>query len=178
VTYDPLSRLLLTPVDPQAPERVRRMRVLGVGEHAEPAFDACARRLARATSAPYAMVTFVGEERQFRAGLYAPPGAGEDRVLARDRGFCPHVVVRRRALVLDDVADFPRFATNPLVDENGIRAYLGAPLVDDGGMVLGTVCACDTAPRCWGPEALATAKSLAAEVAHEILRRQGGRTSA
>ncbi|MGQ4418017.1 GAF domain-containing protein, partial [Streptomyces sp. SAS_269] len=140
-----------------------------------PALDAFADHLARLTGAPYAMVNFVGEDRQFFAGLRVPvaaPVVREDgsrpevgRVLPRDHGFCPHVVVRRKALVLEDVRDYPRFAGNPVVDEYGIRSYLGAPLIDSSGMALGTVCAADVAPRAWGRTGLETIKSLAAELA-------------
>ncbi|GAA3308660.1 hypothetical protein GCM10020295_71320 [Streptomyces cinereospinus] len=68
------------------------------------------------------------------------------RFLPRDHGFCPHVVARRKALVLDDVRDYPRFAGNPVVDEYGVHSYLGAPLVDTTAMVLGTVCVADVSP--------------------------------
>jgi GAF domain-containing protein len=172
VTYDPIGRLLLTPVDPEAPERVRRLRWLGLGDRAEPGFDAFAQRLAGLTGAPYAVVNFVGEERQFLAGLHTPRGVRGRRSHARDHGFCPHVVVRRKALVLEDVRDFPRFAANPLADESGIRSYLGAPLIDRTGMVLGTVAACDTEPRRWGRAGLDTVKSLAAELVVRIHRME------
>ncbi|MEU0601183.1 GAF domain-containing protein [Streptomyces sp. NPDC006393] len=90
------------------------------------------------------------------------------RHLARDHSFCPHVVARRRALVLEDVRDYPRFAGNPVVDEFGIRSYLGAPLIDSTGMVLGTVCVVDVTPRPWGREGLDTIKSAAAELTRRL----------
>ncbi|MFJ9732333.1 GAF domain-containing protein [Streptomyces sp. NPDC101171] len=171
----PVRGLLLTPEDKEAPARTSRLRGLGLGERTEPALDAFADHLARLTGAPYAMVNFVGEDRQFFAGLRTPataPVVRADgtrpeigRVLPRDHGFCPHVVVRRKALVLEDVRDYPRFAGNPVVDEYGIRSYLGAPLLDSSGMALGTVCAADVAPRVWGRSGLETIKSLAAELA-------------
>ncbi|WP_066943303.1 GAF domain-containing protein [Streptomyces lushanensis] len=172
--YDPIGRLLLTPVDQDAPARVVRLRELGLGERPEPVLDAFARELAQVTGAPYAMVNFVGEERQFFAGLYAPPGAGDGRYMARDLGYCPYVVVRRRALVLEDVQDFPRFAANALVDEIGIRSYLGAPLMDRTGLALGTVCVIDTEPRRWGRPGLDTIKSCAAELMTRIHRGEDG----
>ncbi|MFE3634609.1 GAF domain-containing protein [Streptomyces sp. NPDC059168] len=171
----PVRGLLLTPEDTEAPARTSRLRGLGLGERPEPALDAFADHLARLTGAPYAMVNFVGADRQFFAGLRAPvpaPVVRDDgsrpavgRVLPRDHGFCPHVVVRRKALVLEDVRDYPRFAGNPVVDEYGIRSYLGAPLLDSSGMALGTVCAADVAPRPWGRTGLETIKTLAAELA-------------
>ncbi|MET9493738.1 GAF domain-containing protein [Streptomyces sp. NPDC006552] len=179
MTYDATGRLLLTPVDREAPARGRRLRALGLGLRPERAFDLFAARLAHVTGAPYAMVNFIDENRQFFAGLHTPDGAhhGGDlgaaaagagtgaRYLARDHGYCPHVVVRRKALVLEDVCDYPRFAGNPVVDEIGIRSYLGAPLLDDRtGLALGTVCVVDTAPRPWGRAGLATIKASAGEL--------------
>ncbi|MEU9878613.1 GAF domain-containing protein [Streptomyces phaeochromogenes] len=193
MTYDPprpAGRLLLTPEDKEAPARTRRLRVLGLGQHTEPFLDAFADRLAELAGAPYAMVNFIDEERQFFAGLHTPYGgipaeppteARTDatkprigRYMARDHGFCPHVVVRHKALVLEDVRDYPRFAGNPVVDEFGIHSYLGAPLIDRTGIALGTVCVSDVEPRPWGRAGLDTIKSMAAELVERIELREGG----
>ncbi|BDH06609.1 MULTISPECIES: GAF domain-containing protein [Streptomyces] len=183
--YEPARRvrgLLLTPEDKEAPARTSRLRRLGLGERPEPALDAFADHLAQVTGAPYAMVNFIGEQRQYFAGLSAPPtgplaparegGARAEagRGLPREHGFCPYVVVRHKALVLEDVRDYPRFAGNPIVDDLGIRSYLGAPLIDSSGMVLGTVCAADTEPRTWGKSGLEAIKAMAAELAVRIER--------
>lgn len=187
-SYDPTSHLLLTPEDHEAPARVTRLRELGIGEVPVPEFDEFARRLAQITGAPYAMVNFIDEDRQYFAGLYAPgsdrtvelgpaqPAPEVGRVMARDHGYCPHVIVRRKALVLEDVCDYPRFAGNPVVDEIGIRSYLGAPLIDRTGMAIGTVCVVDQEPRPWGRQGLETIKGMAAELVDQIHRmeqRQG-----
>lgn len=191
MTYDPIGHLLLTPVDKEAPVRARRLRGLGIGQYPEPAFDVFAARLADLARAPCSMVNFIDEHRQFFAGLHAPDGAlavtdpatgsvvpagGGDvrRYLPRDHGYCPHVVVRRKALVLEDVRDFPRFAGNPLVDESGVRSYLGAPLIDRTGIALGTVCVVDVEPRRWGRAGLDTIKGMAAELVEQIHRREDG----
>ncbi|MFF5493559.1 GAF domain-containing protein [Streptomyces aquilus] len=186
MSYDPVrpaGRLLLTPEDKEAPARARRLHGLGLGERPEPALDAFADRLAEVTGAPYAMVNFLDAYGQFFAGLHVPavrpvlvdadrPRPELGRRLARDQGFCPHVVVRRKALVLEDVSDYPRFAGNPVVDEFGIRSYLGAPLIDRGGMVLGTVCVADVEPRPWGKSGLETIKSAAAELVARVERME------
>jgi GAF domain-containing protein len=176
----PVRGLLLTPEDKEAPARVHRLRRLGLADRPDPVLDAFAGHLAQLTGALYAMVNFIGEEHQFFAGLSAPvtaPVVRDDgsraeigRVLPRDHGFCPHVVVRRKALVLEDVRDYPRFAGNPVVDGYGIRSYLGAPLIDSSGMTLGTVCAADIAPRAWGRPGLETIKALAADLTVRLER--------
>ncbi|MCX4966064.1 GAF domain-containing protein [Streptomyces sp. NBC_00654] len=182
------GRLLLTPVDRDGLVRAERLRALGLGERADTSFesfDAFADKVAEVTATPFSMVNFIDENRQFFAGLHTPAGnrRGTDlgaaaagsgrsaRYMARDHGYCPHVLVRRKALVLDDVCDYPRFAGNPVVDEIGIRSYLGAPLIDRTGIALGTVCAVDTVPRPWGRAGLATIKSLAQEIVVQIDRR-------
>ncbi|MFC8918581.1 GAF domain-containing protein [Streptomyces sp. NPDC047821] len=189
MTYDPTGHLLLTPVDREAPLRVQRLRQLGIGERPDPDFDAFADKLAQVTGAPYSMVNFIDENRQFFAGLHTPngtqsaeqlnataaAGGGVSRYMARDHGYCPHVVVRRKALVLEDVCDYPRFAGNPVVDEIGIRSYLGAPLIDRTGTALGTICVVDTEPRPWGRPGLETIKSLAAELVEQIHLREDSR---
>lgn len=186
MSYDPTAHLLLTPDDNDAPHRVVRLRELGIGEAPVPEFDEFARKLARVTGAPYAMVNFIDENRQFFGGLYTPAvdqalelgrpadpeAGGVGRVMARDHGYCPHVVVRRKALVLEDVCDYPRFAGNPVVDEIGIRSYLGAPLIDRTGMALGTVCVVDQEPRPWGRQGLETIKTMAADLVDQIHQRE------
>ncbi|MGG8407047.1 GAF domain-containing protein, partial [Streptomyces sp. 12297] len=176
--YESTGHLLLTPVDREAPARAERLRALGLGERADAEFDAFARRIADTARTPYAAVNFIDQDRQFFAGLYhrpdAPAGAYTGRLLARDHGYCPHVVVRRRALVLEDVRDFARFAPNAVVDESGVRSYLGAPLTDRQGFVLGTVCAVDLEPRRWGRAGLDTIKELAAELMNVIHGREDG----
>ncbi|MET8665894.1 GAF domain-containing protein [Streptomyces tendae] len=183
MTYDPprpAGRLLLTPEDREAPARVQRLRRLGLAERPDPALDAYAGHLSGLIEAPYAMVNFLVQGGQFFAGLRVPEvppvtrGDGTSpefgRVQARDHGFCPHVVVRRKALVLEDVRDYPRFAGNPVVDAFGIRSYLGAPLIDSTGTVLGTVSAADVRPRTWGTAGLATIKSAATDLVRRIER--------
>ncbi|MBW5481484.1 GAF domain-containing protein [Streptomyces bambusae] len=176
--YESTGHLLLTPVDREAPARVLRLRELGLGERVDAGLDAFAGRVARTLDAPYAGVNFIDEERQFFAGLHHAPQAQPSdypaRALARDHGYCPHVVVRRRALVLEDVRDIARFAGNAVVDESGVRSYLGAPLTDRLGVVLGTVCAVDVVPRRWGTEGLATIKALAAELVADFHAREDG----
>lgn len=182
MNHDSANDLRLTPPDPEAPKRMQRLRELGLGDAPDIEFDEFAQRMAQLTATPFAVVNFLGENRQYYAGLYTavggrggasrPAGAEVDRAVDREHGFCPHVVARRKALVLDDVCDYPRFAGNPVVDEAGVRSYLGAPLIDRTGTTLGTICVVDTEPRPWGRAGLETIKSLAAEVVDRIHQRE------
>lgn len=177
-------RLTITPDDPGATERAKRLRDLGIGNLPDPEFDQLAKELTELTGAPYAMVNFIDEDHQYFAGLAAPDadvasqamvGASDTpevgREMDRDHGYCPHVVVRGKALVLGDVCDYPRFAGNPVVDKIGIRSYLGAPLIDDEGNTLGTVCVVDTETHDWGRPGLDIIKGMAAKVMDRIRER-------
>lgn len=165
------SSLLMQPSDPDAPQRALRLRELGLGQGADPALDEFARELALAgrelvgsETPPFAMVNFV-TDKQFLGGLYVPDGEVQlGREVPLDHGYCPHVVVRKKALVLDDVCDYPRFAGNPVVDKLGIRTYVGAPLIDDAGNALGTVCIIDSQPRPWGHPGLDLIKGRAEDL--------------
>lgn len=171
--------------------RTRRLRGLGLNDpSADEAFDRFAHLAASITRAPIAMVNFINDERQMFRGLYIPPSSADaraedgsswaDRGIAFDlptremplsHGFCPHVVAQRSPLALDDILAYPRFAGNPVVDELGVRAYLGAPLVDDTNTVIGTVCVLDREPRQWGRERLRDIQHLAEALLSEIRLR-------
>lgn len=174
---------MFIPADEEAPRRIARLRELGLGERPEPEFDEFARRLAGIAGAPLAMVNFLREHEQYFAGLYAPgfvqggpgtPALPDDpaRFMRMEQGWCPHVVARRKPLILDDVCDYPRFAGNPVVDQFNIRAYMGAPLIDQTGTAIGTVCVVDTRRREWGDlAALAFIKAQASELLAIISQR-------
>ncbi|MEV6206335.1 GAF domain-containing protein [Kitasatospora sp. NPDC051914] len=172
-------------------DRTRRLRSLGLNDPSpDEAFDRFAHLAASITRAPIAMVNFINDERQMFRGLYIPPNPAQaqpveddawaDRGIAFDlparemplsHGFCPHVVAQRSPLALDDILAYPRFAGNPVVDELGVRAYLGAPLVDDTNTVIGTVCVLDREPRQWGRERLKDIQHLAEALLSEIRLR-------
>lgn len=148
-------------------QRRLRLQVLGLNTvEAEATFDRVARLAASFTQAPLAMVNFINDERQMFRGMYVPPTSPDDKANADGRGivfdlsdiareapnnygFCPHVVAQGSQLALDDVFDYPRFRGNPLVNDMGVRSYLGTPLRDNTGMILGTVCVADMVARTW-----------------------------
>src|SRR3954464_10779683 len=142
--------------DKEAFRRAAPLRELGIKEEPDPEFDEFARHLAQKLDAPFAMVNIIGPERQYFAGLYpsqdrrVAPETDPFRTMACDRGYCMCVVTRRSAMALDEVMDYHLFADNPVVDQIGIRAYLGAPLIDAGG-TLDTICVLDTKAHDWGP---------------------------
>ncbi|GHH25798.1 GAF domain-containing protein [Streptomyces rubradiris] len=167
----------LSPVA-QATELAQRSRVidrLGLPTEAHPAFDEIARQLSERTGFLYGIVNVI-LERQNLVGLHQPPpGSGYvilGRTMELDHGWCPEVMNRRKALPLPDVYASPRFASNPVVDAAGIRAYFGVPLITDDGTCIGTACVIDPEKR---PQKDARrTQNTVKELAREILALPAG----
>ncbi|MGP4111869.1 GAF domain-containing protein [Streptomyces sp. 4N509B] len=173
-------------------QRRRRLQILGLNApDPDVKFDRVARLASALAQTPLAMVNFVSDERQMFRGMFLPPksaedaGDGQDRAISfdlkdvpevareapMDYGFCPHVVAQGSQLALDDVFDYPRFKGNAVVNEMGLRSYLGTPLVDHTGMILGTICVGDMRPRKWSQQDLESMQSLAQTLVSEFQLR-------
>jgi GAF domain-containing protein len=119
--------------------------------------------------APIALISLVDENRQWfkaRFGL-------EITETPRDISFCGHAVHQRDLFIVPDALDDERFAQNPMVrGELGIRFYAGAPLVNEEGIVLGTLCVFDHVPRTLTEQQQQALRVLARHVmTHLELRR-------
>jgi predicted PurR-regulated permease PerM len=135
-------------------QRVAALHASGaLDPRAQLLFDAAAQRAADIFDVPMAMVSLIDEEHQQVPGAHGAlqtadgPVRGEDLQLPRAASMCGHVVANAQTLVVPDIARDLRFATNPALQERGLRFYAGAPLRDDAGHVLGTLCLLDTTPR-------------------------------
>ncbi|MER6684582.1 GAF domain-containing protein [Streptomyces olivaceoviridis] len=118
------------------------------------AFDGFAVLLAGESELPWAMVNWFGAVRgqQLFVGLANPADPDlpqADRTMPElTHGYCPDVYNNRRTLILNDTLGYNQFATNPVIDEFGIRTYQGSPLIDERtGHVWGTICAIGQNPR-------------------------------
>jgi signal transduction histidine kinase len=119
-----------------------------VGSEPEQAFDRITKLVARVFDMPICLVSLVTEDRQwFTSCVGLPQELEESRGTEREAAFCQHAVAAKKLLVVDDVFGDPRFASNRLVHEYGIRFYAGAPLLTKQGNVLGTLCLIDTKER-------------------------------
>jgi len=175
--------------DARAPQRVARLRDLGLYDTPEEEFDELATRLAQDAAAllgleyaPHAMVNWRTDQHQYFAGLHvstagaqgsdAADGPEMARTMPLDYGYCPEVVEIGLARVHDDVCAHPRFQANEVVDRLGIRSYGGAPVKDPRtGLILGTACFVDTEPRKWGREAMKLVKNVAEELTEIVWQR-------
>ncbi len=67
--------------------------------------------------------------------------------MKRSESFCARVVESGQVLAIRDTAAHPAFSHLSLVQEYGIRAYLGVPLLTEDGHCLGALAVMDLAPR-------------------------------
>lgn len=107
-------------------------------------FDRIAWLTAKALDAPVALVTLLTSTRQlFKARI------GLDMTeTPRSSAFCNHTIVQRGVFMVEDLSLDPLFATNPAVaGEPNFRFYAGAPILNDHGFALGSLCIMDFAPR-------------------------------
>lgn len=131
-------------------QRYELLERLGVPTAANEEFDELARDMAERAGFLYGFVNLFLEEQTF-VGLHQPAADSGyvivGRTMSLDHGWCPDVMVRKKALPLHDVHASPRFSGNPVVDAVGVLSYFGAPLIHDSGVVLGTVCVIDPEKR-------------------------------
>lgn len=147
------------PVPPNEQKRLEALRlyeVLDTGPEA--AFDDIAAVVAQVTGVPTALVGLIDERRQW----YKAKVGSESIEVPREHTFCTHAILGTEIMVVEDASVDPRFARNPYVAKpDGVRFYAGAPIVDERGHALGSVCVVDSRPRSLEPAKQAVLVALA-----------------
>lgn len=139
----------------------------------DPAFDRIAGLAAKVLNAPVALVSAVDRDRQFfKSCLGLPEPWASSRRSPLSHSFCQHAVARREPLVVSDAREVPELRDNRAIQEMGVIAYLGIPLITRHGHAVGTLCVIDHHPRVWTPDQVDLLKDLAASVVTEMNLRE------
>lgn len=145
------------------PRRLRQLQVRHILDTPrDEAFDRLTRLAARTLRVPVSLITFVDQGRQwFKSsyGLSEPWSSRRETPLSHS--FCQYVVAYERPLVIPDARKDPLVRENLAIPEIGVAAYLGAPLKDSSGAVLGSFAAIDQNPRRWTEAEVETVSDFA-----------------
>jgi len=123
----------------------------------EESFDDLVVLAAHVCKTPMALLSLVDDHRQWfksKVGVEASETPKEISV-------CAHAIQQQDLFIVPDMREDARFRENPLVvGEPHIRFYAGAPLVNEDGFALGTLCVVDREPRELDEEQKAALHSL------------------
>ena len=171
---NPLADLMLpAPIPADEAERLAELeRLQLLDTPPEVMFDKITEDVRASLGVPIALLSLVDESRQFwksQAGL--PDEIAAVRESPRETSICGHVVALGETLVIEDVLRDTRFANNPVLRQNGIRFYAGAPLMTGAALAIGTLCVMDTKPRQFGSADIAILRIAAEDATRKIIER-------
>lgn len=123
-------------------EMLKRYDILDTEPEAE--FNEAAAVAAAICHTPIAIVGLIDKDRQW---YKAKVGVQESEV-PREETFCQHALLDVKVLEVPDATKDPRFFDAPAVTSGmKVRFYAGAPLIDETGAALGTLCVIDSQPK-------------------------------
>ena len=134
------------PIAENEKERLARLRSYNILDtQVEQSFDRIAEVASFICDTPIALVAFQDEERNWFKAAIGTEGVRES---PRQISFCQHTIMGEEVYEVTDASQDALFADNPLVcNDPRIRFYAGAPLVDQEGFRLGTLCVVDQKPK-------------------------------
>jgi len=109
----------------------------------EQCYDDITALMSGVCNAPISLVGLIDNDRNWLKSCHGVDLSESPRMIS----FCGHAIISEEPVfVVPDARKDPRFEDNPLVVEQGVVGYAGAPLIDRDGYALGTLCVFHTEP--------------------------------
>ncbi len=146
--------------EPKEKQRLEALSELGLRQSETiPVFEEATQTAAHFLEAPISILGFVDQERHWFKSAVGLSRLGlmnhlaQSRQLLRRESFSSQVVDSFQFLKINDTHKItdPVLAGSKLIQEYGIRAYLGVPLIDASGHCLGALEVMDLVPRNFTP---------------------------
>ncbi|AFZ27959.1 histidine kinase with GAF domain [Cylindrospermum stagnale PCC 7417] len=162
-------------------QRLKALSELGLRQlETIPVFEEATQTAARFLEVPVSILGFIDQERHWFKSAFGLSTLGlmnplaQSRQLSRRESFCTQVVESFQVLYINDTEK----NTNPVITESqlvqnyGIRSYLGAPLIDAAGNCLGALAVMDLVPRNFTPRDIEFLQIIARWSMSEFERNQ------
>ncbi len=143
-----------------------------------PLFEEATQTAARFLNVPISFMGLIAPEALVLKAAVGLSQLGLMNPLARTRrlplqdSLVDAILSTQRSLVLADISEESTHAQSCLVQEYGIRSYVGIPLLTAEGQCLGLLTVMDTAPHSFAPEMIAFMELLARWSVSEYERHQ------
>jgi hypothetical protein len=141
---------------------LNRLGILDAGP--EEFFDRITEKARRMFHTVGAGLSLIDHDRQWfasTAGLGLPE-------LPRTEAVCAHTITTNHGLIVEDASVDPRFAGSYFVTTAELRSYVGVPIRDPDGHMIGALCAYDDKPRTFLPTDLTLLRHLAHSVEEHL----------
>jgi len=159
-----------TLADPLRLQAIEDTGLLGTAE--DPFLHRLTRLAAKTLGASVALMSLVGEDRQFFASSWGLPEPwATERGTTLLHSFCQHVVVSNQPLLVTDARKHPMVQGNLAIQDLDVIAYIGVPLVDSQDNTLGSLCVIEHEPRQWRPQDVEILHDFAATVMDRVASR-------
>ncbi len=142
-----------------------------IGLCGDDAFDRLIELAIAVTRAPRGVIALVDAEHTTAISAFGFP-EGQPLFAPIDFSFCRFVVGHGRPFLVEDALNDPRTIGDPAIDAFAAVAWIGFPVEDSHGNVLGNFCLMDAEAREWTPIDIQTVATLAQAASTEIALRE------
>ena len=153
-----------------SPARLTALRETKLLDSAkEEDFDRFTRIASTLLGVPVALISLVDERRQFfKSEVGLPEAVASARETPLTHSFCQHTVTTRLPFAVEDAKSHPLVRDNGAVEDLGVAAYLGVPLLTHDEHAIGSFCAISHTPRAWSAADVTVMKSVASMVMDQV----------